>query len=285
MKIITTVSDMQQFSDKLRQENKTIAFVPTMGYLHEGHLSLLKIGRENADALILSIFVNPAQFAPHEDLDSYPRNLDRDVKLAKQEGVDAVFVPGDHNTLYPEGYQSYVELSKLPNHLCGLSRPVFFRGVTTVVTQLFNITKPHIAVFGEKDFQQLAVIKQMVRDLKFDIEIIGGPIVREPDGLAMSSRNAYLREGMRPAALSLSRSLNKAKELVQKGVRDTKIIRQEAEKIITEYPENTIDYVSLCDPVTLDEVESVAGPTLMALAVHLNTIRLIDNTLLVPCQR
>ncbi len=272
---------MQVRADRLRQACKTTAFVPTMGYLHEGHLSLLRIGRQKADDLVLSIFVNPAQFGPNEDLGSYPRSLERDLAMAEKEGVDVVFVPTDE-TLYQEGYQTYVELEKLPGHLCGLSRPVFFRGVTTVVTQLFNIVKPHIAVFGEKDFQQLAIIRQMVKDLKFDIEIVGGPIVREVDGLAMSSRNAYLKEYMRPAALSLSRALENSRQMVKNGVVDTRLIADQAIRILSEFPEIQIDYVSICDPMTLDPVESIEKRTLMALAVALYKIRLIDNSILEP---
>ena len=252
-----------------------------MGYLHEGHLSLLRIAKQKADDLVLSIFVNPAQFGPTEDLSTYPRSLERDLELAEKEGVDAVFVPTDQ-ALYQEGYQTYVELEKLPQHLCGLSRPVFFRGVTTVVTQLFNIVKPHIAVFGEKDFQQLAIIRQLVKDLKFDIEIIGGPIVREKDGLAMSSRNAYLKEHMRPAALSLSRVLENSRMLVGQGIVDARTITDRAVEIFAEFPEIKVDYISICDPQTLDPVESVRGRTLMALAVALQKIRLIDNTILEP---
>ena len=262
-------------------KGKTISFVPTMGYLHEGHLSLLRIARQKGDDLALSIFVNPAQFGPNEDLSTYPRSLEKDLELAEKEGVDVVFVPTD-SSLYPEGYQTYVELEKLPAHLCGLSRPVFFKGIATVVTQLFNIVKPHVAVFGEKDFQQLAIIRQMVKDLKFDIEIIGGPIIRESDGLAMSSRNAYLDESMRPAALSLSRALAKAKEMVRAGIVDSERIEREARAILSAFPDIAIDYISICDPFSLDAVQQVRGKTLMALAVNLRKIRLIDNTVLDP---
>lgn len=272
---------MQARADQLRCSGKKTVLVPTMGYLHAGHISLLKIGRQKGDDLVLSIFVNPAQFGPNEDLSSYPRSLERDLALAEQEGVDAVFVPTD-SALYQEGYQSYVALEKLPHHLCGLSRPVFFRGVTTVVTQLFNIVKPHIAIFGEKDFQQLAIIRQMVQDLKFDIEIVGGPIIRETDGLALSSRNAYLKEHMRPAALSLSRALEKGQELVRSGICDAETIIGQATEIFAEFPAITIDYISLCDPVTLDGVAVVEKRTLMAIAVALEKIRLIDNSLLTP---
>lgn len=265
----------------MRCSGKTTAFVPTMGYLHEGHLSLLRIGKQKADDLVLSIFVNPAQFGPNEDLSSYPRSLERDLEMAEKEGVDAVFVPTD-KALYQDGYQTYVELEKLPGHLCGLSRPVFFKGVTTVVTQLFNIVKPHVAIFGEKDFQQLAIIRQMVKDLKFDIDIIGGPIVREADGLAMSSRNVYLKDHMRPAALSLSRALENSRKMVNSGILDTQLIAEQATNIISEFPEITIDYISICDPATLNAVALIKGRTLMAIAVALEKIRLIDNTILQP---
>lgn len=273
------MQEMQARADRLRQSGKKTAFVPTMGYLHEGHLSLLRIGKEKVDDLVLSIFVNPAQFGPNEDLSSYPRSLERDLKMAEKEGVDAVFVPTEE-ALYQEGYQTYVELEKLPGHLCGLSRPVFFKGITTVVTQLFNIVKPHVAVFGEKDFQQLAIIRQMVKDLKFDIEIIGGPIVREDDGLAMSSRNAYLKDHMRPAALSLSRALENSRKMVKSGILDARLIADQAAEMISAFPEISIDYISICDPLTLEAVELIEKRTLMALAVGLNKIRLIDNSIL-----
>ena len=272
---------MQERANRLRGEGKSIAFVPTMGFLHEGHLSLLSIGREKCDDLILSIFVNPTQFGPNEDLDSYPKDLENDLALAAKQGVDAVFVPTD-KSLYQQNYQTYVELEKLPAHLCGMSRPVFFKGVTTVVTQLFNIVKPHVAIFGEKDFQQLAIIRQMVRDLKFDIEILGGPIVRENDGLAMSSRNAYLTKDQRPAALTLSKALAKAKELVRSGIKDTQEIKRVSHEIFSKYPSISVDYISLCDPRTLDVVTRVDGETLMAIAVNLEKIRLIDNSVLQP---
>lgn len=281
MKVIHSVQEMQARADKVRRSGHSTAFVPTMGYLHEGHLSLLRIGKKKSDDLVLSIFVNPAQFGPNEDLSSYPRSLERDLALAEKEGVDAVFVPTD-KALYQDGYQTYVELEKLPGHLCGLSRPVFFKGITTVVTQLFNIVKPHIAVFGEKDFQQLAIIRQMVKDLNFDIEIIGGPIVREDDGLAMSSRNAYLKDHMRPAALSLSQVLEKSRSMVKSGILDAQLIADQAAEILSGFPEINVDYISICDPLTLEEVNLIEGKTLMALAVGLEKIRLIDNTILEP---
>lgn len=270
---------MQARADKCRGAGKSIGFVPTMGFLHEGHLSLLRIAKEKCDEVVLSIFVNPTQFGPNEDLDSYPRNLERDLALAEEAGVTAVFVPTD-KTLYQDNYQTFVELEKLPAHLCGLSRPVFLKGVATVVSQLFNIVKPHLAVFGEKDFQQLAVIRQLVRDLKFDIEILGGPIVREPDGLAMSSRNAYLKDDQRDAALTLSKSLVEAQKMVAAGTVDSNALEQHAREIFSEHPSIEVDYISICDPITLDEIDTITTSALMALAVNLQGTRLIDNTVL-----
>ena len=279
MKIIHSISEMQARADNIRSTGKTTAFVPTMGYLHEGHLSLLRIGKKSADDLVLSIFVNPAQFGPNEDLDSYPRSLEADLNLAQQEDVDVVFIPTDKE-LYHRGYQTYVELEKLPAHLCGLTRPVFFKGIATVVAQLFNIVKPHIAVFGEKDFQQLAIIRQMVKDLKFDIEIHGGPIIREKDGLAMSSRNAYLKPAMKPAALTLSRALALAQKMVADGICETDMIVAKSKEMFSQHSNIEVDYISICDPKTLDPVESIEKDTLMALAVNLEKIRLIDNAVL-----
>ena len=281
MQVIHTIKEMQQAADSIRADRETIAFVPTMGFLHEGHLSLLRIARERANQVVLSIFVNPAQFGPNEDFDSYPRALEADLEMAKKEGVDLVFAPVDKE-LYQDGYQTFVELTDLPHHLCGLSRPVFFKGITTVVSQLFNIVKPHFAVFGEKDFQQLAIIRQLVKDLKFDVDIIGGPIVREEDGLAMSSRNAYLKEGMRPAALTLSQALREAKEMVAAGTTNADLIIENTRNIFDGFPSIKVDYISIADTQTLNPVSSVDKPTLMALAVNLENIRLIDNTVLFP---
>ena len=191
IEIITSSINAQKTLEKIRLKGQTISFVPTMGFLHEGHLSLLREGRKKSDCLVLSIFVNPTQFGPGEDLDAYPQDTEKDLALAEKEGVDIVFMPGS-DELYSVRFQTYVQLEKLPHYLCGISRPTHFRGVATIVTKLFNIIKPHIAIFGQKDFQQLAIIRQMVLDLNFDIEIIGVPTVREKDGLAMSSRNAYL---------------------------------------------------------------------------------------------
>ena len=272
---------MQQAADRIRRRGDRIAFVPTMGFLHEGHLSLMRIGRQEADVLVASIFVNPAQFGPNEDLDTYPRDMERDLRLCRAEKVDIVFAP-ERPEIYGGGHQTYVRLERLPEHLCGLSRPVFFSGVATVVSKLFHIVKPHVAVFGQKDYQQLLVIRQMVRDLNFDIEIVAGPTVRETDGLAMSSRNNYLTEKQRPAALSLYKTLNLAKVLVESGITQTSRIREKAEAVISGYPDTEIDYLTICDPETLEDVERIEGPVLMALAVKVANTRLIDNMILRP---
>jgi len=272
---------MQARSDRMRRQGKTIVFVPTMGYLHEGHLSLMSEGKKHGDDLVASIFVNPTQFAPGEDLESYPRDFERDLELTKNEGVDAVFAP-DNNKMYGEEFQTYVNLIKLPNHLCGASRPIFFRGVATVVAKLFNIVKPHIAVFGQKDYQQLVVIRRMVRELDFDIEIIGAPTLREPDGLAMSSRNTYLTPNQRTYSLSLYQSLKKSQKLLENGERDASRIIDMASEMIQSYPETEIDYISICDPETLMDVQTIDRPVLMALAVKVGKARLIDNVILNP---
>ena len=279
IKVIIRAMEMQKHSDRIRGLGKTIAFVPTMGFLHEGHLSLIRKGRELGDNLVVSIFVNPAQFGPGEDFESYPRNFDKDLKLLQKEGVDVIFSP-DENELYQDGFQTYVDLKNLPNHLCGISRPIFFRGVATVVTKLFNIVRPHIAIFGQKDYQQLVVIRRMVRDLNFDIKIVGFPTVREPNGLAMSSRNTYLTPEQRINALSLYKSLNQSKKLVESGIKDAKRIIDTAYTLIKSHPETAIDYIAICDPETLADMETIDRPALMALAVNVGKTRLIDNMIL-----
>lgn len=265
----------------MRRQGKKIALVPTMGFFHEGHLSLMRIARKMGDDLAVSIYVNPTQFGPGEDLDAYPRDLDRDLKLAEKENVDVVFAP-DNSELYTEKFQTYVTLEKLPNHLCGLSRPTHFKGVATVITKLFNIFKPHIAVFGQKDYQQFVVIRRMVRDLDFDIDVVGGPIVREPDGLAMSSRNSYLSPGQRESALCLYKSLVAAQSLIESGNKNAARIIDETSALINSHPETGIDYIAICDPETLADIRTINGPALMALAVKVGKTRLIDNMLLNP---
>jgi pantoate--beta-alanine ligase len=272
---------MQERSDKLRRQGKTIVFVPTMGFLHEGHLSLIRVGQKQGDDMVVSIFVNPTQFGPSEDLETYPRNLERDLDLLQQEGVNAVFTP-DADEIYNDKYQTYVELDKLPNHLCGLSRPSFFKGVATIVAKLFNIVKPHVTIFGQKDYQQLTVIRQMVRDLNYDIKVVGAPTIREADGLAMSSRNTYLTPDQRISALSLNKSLKKAQTLVENGLKDAAKIIDTATELIRSHPKTEIDYITICDPKTLDDMKNIDKPALMALAVKIGKARLIDNMILKP---
>jgi pantoate--beta-alanine ligase len=228
---------------------------------------------------VLSIFVNPTQFGPNEDLSIYPNDLPKDLAAAEQAGVDLVFTPCNED-LYGPNYQTFVNLNALPNHLCGLHRPVHFQGVATVVTKLFNIVKPHMAFFGEKDYQQLAVIRQMVRDLNFDIEIVGCPIIREKDGLAMSSRNVFLSEKQRKSALYLYKALNLAQQKVAQGITDTKILIADALKNIGSQPETNIEYICICDKDTLIDKQSVDQECLMAMAVKVGQTRLIDNSIL-----
>ncbi|HUL31551.1 MAG TPA: pantoate--beta-alanine ligase, partial [Thermodesulfobacteriota bacterium] len=216
MKIIKTIKEMKDISSRVRAEGKTVAFVPTMGFFHEGHLSLMREGRKRGDLLVVSLFVNPTQFAPHEDFKNYPRDFEKDRKMAEEVGTDILFAP-EVEEMYPSEHQTVVLVERVTRNLCGRSRPTHFGGVTTVVAMLFEIAAPHVAVFGEKDYQQLVTIRQMVRDLHMSVEVIGMPTVRETDGLAMSSRNTYLLPEERRAALSLHRSLQRAKELLQKG--------------------------------------------------------------------
>jgi pantoate--beta-alanine ligase len=279
MKIIETVKEMQKFSGELRLKKKRIGFVPTMGYLHSGHLSLVKIARENSDFVIMSIFVNPTQFGPDEDFEKYPRDLKRDEELAKNAGTDLIFYPLVKE-MYPENYLTYVEVENLGKKLCGISRPIHFRGVTTVVSKLFNIVKPHIAVFGQKDAQQTLIIKKMVRDLNFDIKIIVAPIVRESDGLAMSSRNVYLSPSERKEALCLYESLQLAKNRIDSGEKKSEKIISEMRKIIKQKPSAKIDYVSMVDTETLEDKNEIKGETLIAVAVWIGKTRLIDNIII-----
>lgn len=276
MRIIHKVQEMQKEAESLRLAGKTIGLVPTMGSLHEGHLSLVKLAKKKADIVVMSVYVNPIQFGPKEDLDRYPRDIDRDASLAKAEGVDILFNPSNHE-IYPEGYLTYVEVEKMTGVLCGKSRPSHFRGVTTVCAKLFQIVKPHFAVFGQKDAQQSAVIRQMVRDLNFDMEIIVAPIVREPDGLAMSSRNRYLSDDERKDALSLHESLILAEEKIREGERDTGTVIGIMQKHIKARKSTRIDYISIVDPVTLEPVPSIKGSVLAAVAVFVGGTRLIDN--------
>ena len=267
---------MQARAQTLRSSGRRIVLVPTMGFLHQGHLSLMRLGLKNADTLVVSIFVNPTQFGPEEDLDAYPRDLDRDLDLCRKEGAAVVFTPTPQE-IYPDGFQTYVQLESLPRYLCGRSRPIHFKGVSTVVAKLFNIVAPHVAVFGEKDFQQLTIIRRMARDMNFPVEVLGAPTIRETDGLAMSSRNAYLSPDQRPAALSLIQALHGAREMVAKGETDARRIVQTAAARIAAHPEADIEYVAICDPHTLEDKQRIDGPARMFLAVRIGKARLIDN--------
>lgn len=279
MRIIESVIEMQQEADAWRREGKRIALVPTMGYLHKGHLSLARGVRDRADVVVMSIFVNPTQFGPSEDFDRYPRDLERDVDLAEGAGVDVIFAPGVRE-MYPKGYQTYVEVVDVTRPLCGRNRPGHFRGVTTVVSKLFNIVKPHTAIFGEKDFQQLVTIRRMAEDLNMGIEVLGLPTVREADGLAMSSRNKYLTAAQRRSALKLSESLERAQRLLESGERQSERILNEVRSILEESGDIDIDYAELRDPDTLEETARIEGPVLLALAARLGPTRLIDNRIL-----
>lgn len=281
MRIIERTSEMQHQADDWRRQGRRIAFVPTMGYLHTGHLSLMQAAREYGDVVVISIFVNPTQFGPNEDYTHYPRDTERDLRLARDVGVDAAFLPGVEE-IYPRGFQTYVDVSDLTGPLCGRSRPGHFRGVTTVVAKLFNIVKPHAAIFGEKDYQQLMTIKRMVMDLNMDMQVIGHPIVREADGLAMSSRNSYLDAAQRQSALRLNRSLAAAQQLVEGGEQRTEVILERVRGLVEGGGDVRVDYVELRHPETLDTVSIVDGPVLLALAAYVGRTRLIDNRVLAP---
>ena len=276
MEIIKTVKEMEEFSSRSRQAGKTIAFVPTMGYFHEGHLNLMREARKRGDLLIISLFVNPTQFGPSEDFKNYPRDFERDRKMAEGVGVDILFAP-EASDMYPSNHQTIVRVEKVTQNLCGRSRPTHFQGVTTVVLMLFEIVMPHVAIFGEKDYQQLVAIQQMARDLHMSVEVLGMPTVREVDGLAMSSRNTYLLPHERKAALSLYRSLQKAKELLKQGERKADRILLEMCGILQSEPLVRIDYVQICDAHTLEDVVRIEGDVVVALAAYLGKTRLIDN--------
>jgi pantoate--beta-alanine ligase len=279
MRIIENIAEMQRLADTWRAREERIALVPTMGFLHEGHLCLMRAARKLGTKTVISIFVNPTQFAPSEDFDSYPRDLQRDIDLSTTVGVDVAFVPRTEE-MYPDGFQTYVNVTRVTENLCGSSRPVFFRGVATVVSKLFQAVKPHIAVFGEKDFQQIVTIRRMVKDMNMDIDIVGHPIVREKDGLAMSSRNTYLKDEERPVALRLNRSLKEAQRLVDSGERNAEAILKAVRDCLTAGGGARVDYAKLCNPDTVEDVEVIREPTLLALAVWVGKTRLIDNCLL-----
>jgi pantoate--beta-alanine ligase len=276
MKVIQSVREMQAFSRQLRQAGQTISFVPTMGYLHTGHLHLLREGRQRGDCLVLSIYVNPTQFGVGEDFEKYPRDFDKDSQMAASVGTDVIFCPAGSD-MYPVHYQTFINLEEVTQNLCGLTRQGHFRGVATVCCKLFNIVKPQVAIFGKKDFQQLVVIRRMVEDLNLDMEIIGLPTVREVDGLAMSSRNTYLQEKERAAALSLSQSLLLAKGLYDNGERDAARILLAVRDRLAKNPLIQLEYAKICSIVTLKNVTQLGEEDLLALAVKIGRTRLIDN--------
>ena len=256
-----------------------VGLVPTMGYLHEGHLSLIRRSRQDCEHVVVSIFVNPTQFGPKEDLSKYPRDLDRDLSLLEPLGVDLVWTPSDED-MYPSGYQTWVEVEGITRPLEGAMRPGHFRGVTTVVAKLFNAVQPHRAYFGQKDAQQAAVIRQMARDLSYPLEVVVCPTVREPDGLAMSSRNVYLDPEQRKAATVLYRSLCAAKEAYDDGERDAEKIRGKMKEVLASEPLADVQYVSCADYDTLEELETVTGKALLSMAAFVGKTRLIDNMIL-----
>lgn len=276
MKLVKTKQEVRDTVKEWRKQGLTVGLVPTMGYLHEGHASLIDASVKNNDRTVVSIFVNPMQFSPNEDLESYPRDINRDSRVCEEHGADLIFNP-EPEEMYGDMFCSFVDMDILTKELCGLSRPIHFRGVCTVVSKLFNIVKPDNAYFGQKDAQQLAVIKRMVEDLDMDIKINGCPIVRENDGLAKSSRNTYLNEEERKAALILSKTIKLGQELVKNGEKDTKIIVKQMTDNINTEPLAKIDYVKIVDLLTMQPIETLDRPALCAMAVYIGKTRLIDN--------
>lgn len=276
MKIVQTVEEVRAEIRKWRSEKLSVGLVPTMGFLHEGHKSLIDRAVAENDRVVVSVFVNPMQFGAGEDLESYPRDLERDAALCEAAGASLIFHPEPEN-MYSQGFSSFIDMNTLTGGLCGKTRPTHFRGVCTVVGKLFHIVEPDRAYFGQKDAQQLAVIRHMVQDLNFNLEVVGCPIVREADGLAKSSRNTYLNEAERKAALVLSRSLDAAKAQIEAGERDTATLKKNICSVIEAEPLARIDYVEFVDWNTLEPVETVEGPVLNAIAVYIGKTRLIDN--------
>ena len=279
MQVITQISKLKQVVHAAKANGNTVGLVPTMGYLHEGHLTLMRQARAEQGLVIATLFVNPLQFGPQEDYADYPRDLERDCKLAESTGIDVLFAPSV-DEMYPAGggiILTYVDVNEITTTLCGASRPGHFRGVATVVSKLFNISEADVAYFGQKDAQQVAVIRRMVEDLNMNVKIVAVPIVREADGLAMSSRNKYLDPGQRQAALVLSRSLDKARNLLTTGVRDSAEILAAMRGMIESEPLAKVDYIEIVDSLTLKSVDMIESPVLLALAVRFGKTRLIDN--------
>lgn len=276
MQIVKTIKEVREIIKDWKKKDCTIGFVPTMGYLHEGHKSLIVKARENNDRVVVSIFVNPMQFSPNEDLANYPRDLEADVKLCELVGADMIFAPNPEE-MYDEGFCSYVDMSVLTEDLCGVTRPIHFRGVCTVVNKLFNIITPDNAYFGQKDAQQLAVIKRMVKDLNMDINIVGCPIIREDDGLAKSSRNTYLSPDERKAALILSKAVKLGINLASEGERNSSVIISKMKALIETEPLAKIDYVKIVDICSIKPIDVIDRTVLAAMAVYIGKTRLIDN--------
>ena len=281
MQTVNSLNEMQVLVQKIRAQDKRIALVPTMGFLHPGHLSLMHEGKRRGDVLVTSIFVNPTQFGAGEDFEEYPRDMERDQKMAHEAGVDVIFAPPAAE-MYPSGYQTYVTVERVTQGLCGISRPDHFKGVTTVVCKLFSIVTPHVAIFGEKDFQQLVAIRQMVADLNLAIEIVGMPIYREEDGLAMSSRNKYLTPPERKAALAIIHALRRASELFGDGERRAGEIIRAVKTIIEAEPLAQINYIAICDTKTLQDTKQIKEAAVLAVAVDIGKARLIDNIVMDP---
>jgi pantoate--beta-alanine ligase len=279
MKICRSVQEVRNASRCARMAGRKVGFVPTMGALHEGHLSLVRAAKKESEVVFVSIFVNPTQFGPHEDFSKYPRTFERDCELLQSEGVDVLFAP-TVDEMYPKGAVTFVTVEGLSDKLDGVSRPGHFRGVTTVVSKLFNIIEPDLSFFGQKDAAQVAIISRMVRDLKSPVEIVVCPIVREADGLAMSSRNAYLNPGERKQALILRKSLLRAEELFRTGERRTSELVQAAQELFAQDPSVRLDYFQIVDPDTLEPVDTMSGRALVAVAAYVGNTRLIDNTVL-----
>lgn len=276
MKLVKTINEVRNTVKEWKKQGLSVGFVPTMGYLHEGHASLIDASVKANDKTVVSIFVNPMQFSPNEDLASYPRDINHDSNICSEHGVDLIFNP-EPLEMYGEDFSTYVDMSVLTEDLCGKSRPIHFRGVCTVVNKLFNIVKPDSAYFGEKDAQQLAIIKHMVEDLNMDINIVGCPIVREENGLAKSSRNTYLNDEEKEAALILSKTISLGKEMVKNGEKDVSVILDKMIKNIETEPLARIDYVKIVDAKTITPVERIEKPILCAMAVYIGKTRLIDN--------
>lgn len=278
MIVVEKIIEMKKISETVRKD-KRVGFVPTMGFLHDGHLSLVRRSKEMSDFTVVSIFVNPTQFGPNEDYERYPRDIARDKELLEREGIDVLFFPKVEE-MYPKGYKTFVRVLQMEDYLCGRVRKGHFQGVATVVTKLFNIVKPHLAFFGMKDYQQLKIIETMVRDLNMDVEIVPCPTVREEDGLAMSSRNSYLKPEERVKATNIYKALMRGRELFVNGERDSAKILKEVKEFLSKVEGLEIEYVNIVHPETLEDVEKIADSAVLATAVKIGSTRLIDNVIL-----